>query len=181
MTRRAVDDDLLRELMITYQTGESSAFDELYGALAARLRAYLTALSRDSSLAEDLLQETFLSLHRARHTYDPSRPLLPWAYAIARHTYLMELRRRRRTPQAKDASVDLPAPAREVCPFTTGQVRSAIARLGHDHRDSVVLHHVWGFSFGEIAERLGITEGAARVRAHRATAALRRILGRPTA
>ena len=46
----------------------------------------------ERKLADDLVQETFLQLHRARHTYNPAFPLLPWAMAIARHVWLMDRR-----------------------------------------------------------------------------------------
>jgi RNA polymerase sigma-70 factor (ECF subfamily) len=88
----AADD--LAALMARYQAGDGEAFERLYARLAPRLRRYLRSLARDPGWAEDLLQETFLHLHRARHTYDCRRPLEPWAYAITRHVFLMSRRAR---------------------------------------------------------------------------------------
>jgi RNA polymerase sigma-70 factor (ECF subfamily) len=167
-------------MMVGYQAGDPLAFDACYAALAPRLRRALAGWTRDTVRAEDLLQDTFLRIHRARHTYDPALPVLPWAYAIARHAYLTDLRRRSRGRETEVPVEELPAPERErACPFARQGVRAALGQLEHDRREAVVLHHVWGLSFGEIAQRLGITEGAARVRAHRAIMAMRRFLGRP--
>src|SRR5262245_56447614 len=77
-----------------YLGGRIDAFDGLYDALAGRLRGYLLSLCRDAALADDLLQETFVQMHRSRRTYEPGRPVTPWVFAIARHVYLMNRTRR---------------------------------------------------------------------------------------
>lgn len=84
--------DRLRELMREYQSGCFEAFDEIYASLAPAVRRYLLSQARDAAKADDLVQETFLQMHRARHTYDSSLPLMPWAMAIARHVWLMDRR-----------------------------------------------------------------------------------------
>ena len=89
------EDQQLRELMREYQAGRFEAFDEIYASVAPALRRYLLSQARDAAKADDLVQETFLQMHRARHTYDPSFPLMPWAMAIARHVWLMDCRTRR--------------------------------------------------------------------------------------
>ena len=94
--RARLDEVELRGWMVEYQAGRLEGFDRLYEAIAAPLRRYLTALTRDGSEAQDLLQEAFLQVHRSRHTYDPAHPLLPWVFAITRHVYLMSLRAARR-------------------------------------------------------------------------------------
>ena len=75
------DDQRLRDLMREYQSGRFDAFDDIYATLAPTLRRYLLSHARDAAKADDLLQETFLQIHRARHTFDPAYPLLPWAVA----------------------------------------------------------------------------------------------------
>ena len=97
--------------MAAYQAGQSAAFERLYHALAPRLRGYLISLTASVPRAEDLLQETFLQIHRSRHTYTPPRPVAPWAFGIARHVYLMDCRawaRRQRLETEQDsAGLDL--------------------------------------------------------------------------
>jgi len=82
----------LVELMQGYLDGRVDAFDRLHAALAGRLRGYLRSQCRDAALADDLLQDTFMQIHRSRRTYEPGRPVTPWAFAIARHVYLMHAR-----------------------------------------------------------------------------------------
>src|SRR5262245_66681640 len=86
-----------------YLGGRIDAFDGLYDALAGRLRGYLLSLCRDAALADDLLQETFVQMHRSRHTYEPGRPVTPWVFAIARHVFLMHRRRTGRRLRFEDA------------------------------------------------------------------------------
>ena len=178
MPEREPENADLRRLMVAYQAGDASAFDELYAGLASRLRRYLGGLSRDAASAEDLLQETFLRLHKARHSYDPALPLLPWAYAIARHVFLMDRRRRCRSRETPLLGVDAPVVALRERPWAGAEVGRLLGQIERDRRAAIVLHYVWGFRFDEIAARLGITEGAARARAHRAMEAIRRFLGR---
>jgi len=106
------DEHRLIELMIGYQNGNVEDFAGLYDALKRPLLRYLWTFVRNASVAEDLLQDTFLQVHRARHTYTPPRPVRPWIYAITRHVALMHLRsaRRRKEVLPDDRLPDLPVP-----------------------------------------------------------------------
>ena len=66
-------------------------------AMIPNLRAFAVSLCGNQERADDLVQETLLQLHRARHTYDSAYPLMPWAMAIARHVWLMDRRTASRT------------------------------------------------------------------------------------
>lgn len=173
------ESETLRALMAAYQQGDVQGFDRLYAALAPPLRRYLLRQVRDTGRADDLVQETFLRIHRARHTYDPRLPVEPWAYAIARHVFLMDRRRRARSREVQTLDGDAPAaadaPSAEAR-VTPHELARALSDLGPDRRDPVLLHHVWGFSFEEIGARLGIRSGTARVRASRGLRALRDLL-----
>src|SRR5690349_16591841 len=111
--RDAAELELCR-LMAGYLDGRLEAFDALYAALAPRLRSYLLAQCRDATLADDLVQDAFLQLHRSRRTYEPGRPVTPWAFAIARHVFLMHRRRTARrlrfeeTVAAETAATEAP-------------------------------------------------------------------------
>ena len=96
------EDTRLRDLMVEYQLGRFEAFDQLYALVAPPVRRYLLSQARDAARADDLLQETFLQVHRARHTFDPSFPLTPWVMAIARHVWLMDRRTASRRPWSGD-------------------------------------------------------------------------------
>jgi RNA polymerase sigma-70 factor (ECF subfamily) len=167
-------------LMIAYQSGEIEAFEALYQLLQPTLLQYLLYKAFDRFLAEDLLQESFLQMHRSRGTYTPGRAVMPWAIAIARNVYLMHSRARRRRArhEVDGASLpDLPLTAEFEHMAERQNVCQAISRLKPDQREILLMHHVWGLSFQEIGGILGIRRGAAKLRAHRAVKTLRLILG----
>jgi RNA polymerase sigma-70 factor (ECF subfamily) len=172
VARQANTEDELDAMMRRYLEGRIEAFDGLYDALAGRLRGYLLSLCRDASLADDLLQETFLQMHRSRRTYEPGRPVTPWIFAIARHVYLMNRRstgRRLRFEErvAADAlSSDVTRDGVRAL-ADADQVRRALRDIPADQREALVMHHVHGWSFAEIAGRLGIRINAAKTRAFR--------------
>jgi RNA polymerase sigma-70 factor (ECF subfamily) len=178
------DDHRLRELMREYQSGRFEAFDDIYASIAPAVRRYL--LSRpgaEAAKADDLVQETFLQMHRARHTYDSSFPLMPWAMAIARHVWLMDRRTRSRRPWAPDDVADIDLPVRgEAASFADrDEVRRALGQVAPARREALIQHHVLGFSFREIAQRAGIAETAAKLRSSRGMAQLRALLKTPKA
>ena len=173
-------DVALREAMVGYQRGEMEAFERLYALLSPLVNAYLLSLTHDPQLAQDLSQETFMQIHWSRRTYRPDSPVRPWALAIARHVHLMHRRAAGRRAQREAAA----APSDEAVIPAQGQpliererIAKALDQLSPDRREAVVLHHVGGLSFKEIAARLGIRAGAAKVRASRGIAALRDLLG----
>jgi len=172
------DDQRLRELMREYQSGRFEAFDEIYASIAPPLRRYLLSQARDGAKADDLAQETFLQMHRARHTYDSSYPLMPWAMAIARHVWLMDRRTLSRRPWAPDdvTAMALPVKGEAESFAERAEVRRALGQVNPARRQAVIQHHLLGFSFKEIAERAGIAETAAKLRSSRGMAQLRALL-----
>jgi RNA polymerase sigma-70 factor (ECF subfamily) len=168
--------------MVAYQSGQFEAFDELYARVSPTIRRYLMAQARDAAKADDLLQETFLQMHRARATFNPAFPLMPWVMAIARHVWLMDRRTASRRPHATADVTTLEVPVRaESASFAErADLRHALAQIAAQQRDAIVQHHVWGLSFQEIAERAGIAETAAKLRSSRGMAKLRAALKRRT-
>jgi RNA polymerase sigma-70 factor (ECF subfamily) len=178
------------ELMVSYLEGDARAFDALFTRYAPRLHGYFTRLTRDGALADDLVQTTFLKLHGARGTYDRSRPLRPWIYAIAERARVDGIRQRvRQEGRWEDGLEAIEAPDGGG-PERVAAAREALDRLlrslealPEGQRKVLLLHRVEGLSFAEIAEVLSAAEGvsltevAVRVRAFRAVAALRGMLG----
>src|SRR5512146_3557430 len=96
------------ELMQRYQAGDAHAFRELYALVAPRLLGYLSKLTRGRAVADDLLQQTFLKIHRARAAYVPGADPIPWFYAIAHRTFIDEARRTKRAVVRTAAGDDVP-------------------------------------------------------------------------
>src|SRR5579863_8230976 len=105
-----------RDLMERYQRGDASAFRELYALVAPRLLGYLVRMAKSRAVAEDVLQQTFLKVHRARAAYVVGADPIPWLYSIAHRTFLDEARRASRAI-AKPAGDDVP----EVAAAITGE------------------------------------------------------------
>jgi RNA polymerase sigma-70 factor (ECF subfamily) len=172
------DDQRLRALMAAYQAGRFDAFDEIHEAIAVPIRRYLLGQARDAAKADDLVQETLLQIHRARHTFDPAYPLMPWVMAIARHVWLMDRRTATRRPWAAVdvTTLDLPVRGEAASLAERSEVRRALARVGGDKRAALLQHHLLGLTFKEIARRAGIAEAAAKLRSSRGMAQLRALL-----
>ena len=173
----AAEQELCRQ-MEAYLDGRIEAFDSLYEALASRIRRYLLSLCRDAALADDLTQDTFLQMHRSRRTYQPGRPVTPWVFAIARHVYLMNRRataRRLRFEEtvAADTRSNEPIHDDARALADADQVKHALRGVPADQREALLMHHVHGWSFAEIAARLGIRVNAAKTRAFRGVRRMR--------
>ena len=169
------DEVRLRTLMVSYQAGDLTAFDQLYALLAPPIQGFLLRQLHDAERVDDLVQETFLQIHRARHTYNPEYPPLPWALAIARHVWLMQRRAAGRRPHATVdvENVGLTTRASAEAYAASMQLRTALRAVPPERRRPLLWHHVWGFSFKEIAHRLGIRPEAAKLRSSRGMADLR--------
>ena len=166
--------------MLRFCNGEEAAFEVLYERFAPELGTFLRRFVRDQTLAEDLLQTTFLSFVRARGRYVSSVGLRAWIFTIAANAARDALRRR--STRREDAA--LPemlnnfegASAPESDPQMAGAIEAALEQLPPDQREAVLLHKLHGLSFSEMASALGTSVGAAKVRAHRGYQRLRVLL-----
>ena len=166
--------------MVAYQAGDLDAFDRFYTALEPELRGFLRARCHDPQRVDDLLQETFLQLHRSRRGYLPGLPVRPWIYAIAKRVFLMHVRkvRRRESRETTELSTvpEPEAPLESDRLADRSELLSALRHVPPDSRRVFLLHHWRGLSFREIAARLGIAPGAAKLRSSRVGSRLRRLL-----
>jgi RNA polymerase sigma-70 factor (ECF subfamily) len=172
-------------LMAAYVAGDRRAFEQLFARLAPRLHRFFLRSFRTEATADDLLQITFLKLHKARATYKPDMRVAPWAFTIAARVRLDEFRKRKRL--AEDGDEEALARADEaraaealeegtIDGDTADAVRRAVDALPESQRVVIHLNRFEGMTFAEIARVLGTTEGAVKLRAFRAYAALREAL-----
>jgi DNA-directed RNA polymerase specialized sigma24 family protein len=97
---------------------------------------------------------------------------------VARNVWLMDRRRASRRPQWDDAELpEVAVPAEAEVLADRLAVREALRHVAPGRREAVVAHHVWGWSFREIADRAGVRETAAKLRSSRGMAQLRALLG----
>jgi RNA polymerase sigma-70 factor (ECF subfamily) len=169
--------------MSRYAAGDEAAFGIVYDALAPRLYGYLVRQTRDAARSEDLVQQTFLQMHRARGSFVPGADVVPWAFAIARRLMIDGFRRGKREvledpnerdePAATDPAADDLVQAQQLAT----RIRRELARLPETQRVAFELVKEEGLSLAEAAQVLGTTVSAVKLRAHRAYEALRAVLG----
>lgn len=122
------------------------------------------------SVEEDIVQEVLIAIHDKRHTWREGEPVQPWLYAITRYKIVDAFRRRgsRTSVPIEDMADALPAP--EAADPTDGSdAMRVIGRLEPASADLVLAIMRQGATIRDLAAQFGITEGAARVRLHRAT------------
>ena len=166
------------------RSGRQGAYAEVYDAVAPRLRSFLRRLVNDVALAEDVLQQTLLQMHRARGNFIPGSPVMPWAFAIARRLVIDEQRRDRRNVlsmvrEGPDAlaicSTNSEPEGLMAARQLAGLLQDELGRLPQSQRSAFELMRLEGLSPAEAAEALGISVSALKVRVHRAYVALRAI------
>ena len=180
----SVDDSRLPELMAGYQNGEDAAARTLIERISPLLFRFFLAQVVSRRSAEDLLQETWLRIHKVRHTYRPGEPVLPWIYAIARHIRVDHYRKVRRV-ETREQQVDtLPhvaASARDE-PSQAPDFETLLKALPASQREVITMLKISGMSLEEVARATASTVGSVKQKAHRAYNKLRELLTqRPTA
>ncbi len=175
-------ESLSAELMRRAQTGDQESYAELLVLLTSVTRQYTRRRSGAVPWVEDVVQETLISVHKARHTYDASRPFAPWFYAIAAHRVVDVYRRERRVSSREQAGDVLPeaVPARVIDReggADIDAVRAALAALPPRQREIVEGLKLRDESVRDLATRLGMSESAVKVTAHRAYQVLKKLLG----
>jgi len=174
-------DESLEALMERYVGGDGRAFDALYERTSPRVFSYQMMMARNRSRAEDLVQTTYLKLHRARGGWISGSPVMPWLMAIARNVFLDDARKRGRARVRVTASGELPdqVDQQSLRPPATGlkeAIDAAINALPERQREAFILTKHGGLSPREAARVLGITETAVKLRVFRANQALRAAL-----
>jgi RNA polymerase sigma-70 factor, ECF subfamily len=171
------------EAMRAERRGEAVAYERMLKEVATALRRSLASRLVRAGLgaheAEDLVQEILIGLHGKRHTWDSTRPFLPWLHAITRYKLIDFTRHRRRETTRR---VDLPledwlkiveAPADDASRSTV-EVDRHLGVLPVSQREIVRAIAVEGASVRDVSLRFATSEGAVRVTIHRA---IRRLLG----
>ncbi len=173
------------ELMEAFQEGDSRALETLFERHAKGVHAFLTRMVQDRTLADDLLQTTFLSVVRSADRFQRGLKFAPWLLTIAGNAARDNLRHRKLNVEVlpTDEEGKLPEAVVEPAMSDPGQrrrIERAFAQLPEQQREAVILHKLEGLSFEQIASMLEITSTAARIRAHRGYERLKELLEEPS-
>jgi RNA polymerase sigma-70 factor (ECF subfamily) len=164
--------------MERYQQADPDAPATLIASLSPALLRFFRSQGANREHADDLLQDTWLRIHRVRHTYRPGEPVLPWIYAIARRAGVDGYRKARRIA-AHETRMDSLAegaaaedPAGRLPPFEV-----LVSVLPESQREVITMMKVGGLTLEEVARATSSSVGAVKQRAHRAYERLRKSLG----
>jgi RNA polymerase sigma-70 factor (ECF subfamily) len=172
-------------LMAAYQAGNQAAFGELFTRHGGSVYGFLVRRLPDRALAEDLFQEAFLRVHRARQTYDATRPFRAWLFGIVHNLVIDALRDAGRTPRTQpldgsDARANEPgrrleivspagSPEQEVGTREAARALDAtLHALPPDEATVLLLARLEGMSYDDIAQVVGRTPAATKQLAYRA-------------
>jgi RNA polymerase sigma-70 factor (ECF subfamily) len=183
-----------QEIVALARAGEEAAYRELIRRYERPLFSLLFRMVRDRELAEDLAQETFVKALNAIESYRPEFKFSSWIFKIANNAAIDHLRRREldtlslegspqaETPEAIEATA-LQIGGRQESPLAEvearelgGQIEAAIAQLRPEYRSCILLRHVEGRAYEEIAEILNLPLGTVKTYIHRARNELRQAL-----
>lgn len=170
------DDDIARRI----RGRDARAFDAFFARFGGPLLHYLCGMTRDRMLAEDLVQETVLRVHRHIGRYEERGTFRAWVFRIATNLALTELRRRPRAPAAMDDTAleraDPDAPIAEAVLESrqrASMLDAGLAELPPEHRAVLLLRVREEMDLAAIAGTLGIPVGTVKSRIHHAVKRLR--------
>ncbi len=188
--RMLTDQEVVRHAVI----GREAAYRELIRRYQRPVFSLVFRMVRDRELAEDLAQETFVKVLNAIDTYRPEYKFSSWIFKIANNAAIDHLRRREldtlsldgsphaETAEAIEATTlqigtDAESPLEEVANRELGgQIEEAINRLRPEYRSCIILRHIDGRPYEEIAEILDLPLGTVKTYIHRARNELRILL-----
>ena len=174
----------MSNLVAGFRAGQPDAVRAVYQQFARPVATVArSVVGNDQSLIDDVVQQTFTKAWQAAHTFDQSRELAPWLYAIARRTAIDQVRSERRPTRGDhEPEVDVAVPPASLeRTWEVFEVRRAVEQLPPDEREIVRLGHMVGLTHPEIAQRLGIPVGTVKSRSHRAHRRLSQALAHLTA
>ena len=183
-----------REIVELAKAGKETAYRELLRRYERPVFSLVYRMVRDRTLAEDLAQETFIKVLNALDSYRPEYKFSSWIFKIANNAAIDHLRRRELDTLSLDGSPDArtadevaatalqatdhaESPLEELESRETGSaIERAIGRLRPEYRTCILLRHVEGRSYEEIADVMDLPLGTVKTYIHRARLELREYL-----
>lgn len=172
------DEERWKTLLIASSTGDSLSYETLLGEMAEYLKYFCSRYLYQESQTEDCVQECLLAIHKAKHTFNPSKPIGPWFFTIVRHKIIDQFRKNKRlnerevqdpdivdSLQSTSSEVDF---AKELANLLTG--------ISAKYATAFKLCRLEGKTIQEAAKELNIGESAVKLRVHRASTAIKKLI-----
>lgn len=176
--RESARDAELDSLMSGYQGGDQAAARLLIERISPLLHRYFLVHASDRRYADDLVQETWMRVHQARHTYRRGESVLPWIFAIARHASQDACRKLRRI-EIREQQVDSlpePPPLNPGSTPKTPDLDTMLAALPRNQREVIIMLKIFGMTIEEVARATSSSAGSVKQKAFRAYRKLRDVL-----
>lgn len=174
--RADATEERLRGQFVAALAGDAASYRQFLAALGAHLRAFLRRrMAQWPDDVEDLVQETLLAIHHARHTYQPAQPLTAWVHTIARYKLVDYLRARSRHEALNDPldeEMEIFARSDSEAAEARRDLEQLLQVLPERQRRALVLVKLAGASVAEAARETGLSEAAVKVGVHRSLKAL---------
>jgi RNA polymerase sigma-70 factor (ECF subfamily) len=173
----AEQDKVLSSLLVLAQNGDKDAYNSFLNEISRILRSYLLSRMKETDIVDDIVQDTLISIHKARQTYLPERPLGPWLYAICNHR-LVDFYRKFRRVQSYEEQIGFDLfPEISIDIENEIDIEECLLDLPSTQRSVIQLLKVEGHSVKEVALKMGISESNVKVTAFRGYENIRRKMG----
>ena len=167
-------------LMTASQHGDRLAYEALLLGLGHVVRLYVCRRVGATPWVDDVVQEVLMSLHRARHTWNPERPFAPWFYAVLRSRMIDAIRQHKRTAGWEEPMDEVPpvvwAQSPESETIARADLAQAMQQLSPAQRVVIERLKLMELSVSDVARETGMSEANVKVTAHRGYAVLRKFL-----
>jgi len=166
---------VLESRMAAYQAGDFSAASALIQQLSPQLHRFFLKGNGSQADADDLLQETWMRIHKVRHTYRPGEPVMPWFYAIARRVRVDHYRKTSRIQAFEEGMDDLSefAPPDLGKPHQGPNLEEMLESLPESQREVIQMLKVAEMTLEEVARATSSTVGSVKQKVHRGYEKLR--------
>ncbi len=170
-------------LMVAFQQGEEAAFEQILDKYHKAIVNFIYKIVNNRAEAEELAQDVFLRIYRARHSYEPRARFSAWLYRIATNVGLKAAGRNRRSPfgfgpneitRKEEVRAREPDAEQKLVESEMGKViRQIIRGLPKNEKIAIILRRYEGLSYKEIADVMNCTEPAVKTYIHRGKLRLR--------
>lgn len=158
------------DLVEACRRGDAQAFEEFVRLTEGQVYSVVYRIVGNHDDAADVAQEVYLKVWKAIRHFRGDAAVTSWLYRVATNAAIGSLRKRKRIadPVEPERLADIEAPAQHQPALEDGDIEAALARLPAAYRTVLVMRETYGMSIDEIAKQMGSSNGAAKVRLHRA-------------
>ena len=171
-------DNLLDEqLMQLYQNGDEEAFKVLYGRHSSKIYGFLKKRLNNSDNVAEVFQEVFIKIHKSKHLYDDSLPLLAWIFTVTRTVMIDEIRKDNKIKIVEQYDLEqLPEELEKTVPQFEHALES-LQQLPTQQKTAIEMRYLNDQTFEQIAETLEVSPSNARQIISRGIKRLRELVG----